>query len=410
MLNSEKMIASLDQQDLEHAQKYFAKALRQDDDETLIALGEYLESIGFLPYAKKIYEQLSSSYPELHLNLAQIAAEDDDMEEAFMHLDQISKTSPFYVNALLITADLYQMEGLSDVAREKLLEAKELGDEPIVILGLAEIEMDLGHFKEAIDYYAQLDNRQILELADISTYQRIGRAYASIGKFETAIEFLEKAIEIEYDDDTTYELATILVDQEEYQKANLYFQQIEAMNPDFEGYEYVYAKSLHEEHKTQEALRLLQQAIRRNEYDSQLLLLAAQYSYELHDIEKAEGYLKDAKNVAEDIEDVLLPLTNLYLHLERYEDIIDLDQDDISNVLTRWNIAKAYQELDMEDESFEVYQSLERDLKDNPEFLHDYAYILREFAEYAKAKEMAENYLKIVPDNIEMQEFLEFLS
>lgn len=62
--------------------------------------------------------------------------------------------------------------------------------------------MSLQYFKEAIDYYAQLDNRQILELTGISTYQRIGRAYASLGKFEAAIEFLEKAVAIEYEDET----------------------------------------------------------------------------------------------------------------------------------------------------------------------------------------------------------------
>lgn len=55
-----------------------------------------------------------------------------------------------------------------------------------------------------------------------------------------------------------FELATILYDQGEYQKANVYFKQLDTMNPDFEAYEYVYAQSLHEENKTAEALRLVQ--------------------------------------------------------------------------------------------------------------------------------------------------------
>lgn len=193
MLNSEKMIASLDQQDLAHAEKYFQKALKEDDADSLIALGEYLESIGFLPHAKRIYLQLADDYPELNINLAQIAAEDDAIEEAFLYLDKVSKDSPNYLSALLVMADLYDMEGLTEVAREKLLQAVSISPEPLVIFGLAEIDMSLQYFKEAIDYYAQLDNRQILELTGISTYQRIGRAYASLGKFEAAIEFLEKA-------------------------------------------------------------------------------------------------------------------------------------------------------------------------------------------------------------------------
>lgn len=67
MLSSEKMIASLDQQDLAHAEKYFQKALKEDDAETLIALGEYLESIGFLPHAKRLYLQLADDYLNLIL-------------------------------------------------------------------------------------------------------------------------------------------------------------------------------------------------------------------------------------------------------------------------------------------------------------------------------------------------------
>lgn len=53
MLNSEKMVASIQSQDLEHANKYFKRALKEDDAETLLELAEYLESIGFLPQAKK---------------------------------------------------------------------------------------------------------------------------------------------------------------------------------------------------------------------------------------------------------------------------------------------------------------------------------------------------------------------
>src|SRR3712207_9339595 len=44
-----------------------------------------------------------------------------------------------------------------------------------IFFGLAEIEMSLEHFSEAIEQYAKLDNRHILELTGISTYQRIGR-------------------------------------------------------------------------------------------------------------------------------------------------------------------------------------------------------------------------------------------
>lgn len=409
MLNSEKMIASLDQQDLAHAEKYFQKALKEDDADSLIALGEYLESIGFLPHAKRIYLQLADDYPELNINLAQIAAEDDAIEEAFLYLDKVSKDSPNYLSALLVMADLYDIEGLTEVAREKLLQAVAISSEPLVIFGLAEIDMSLQYFKEAIDYYAQLDNRQILELTGISTYQRIGRAYASLGKFEAAIEFLEKAVAIEYEDETVFELATLMYDQENYQKANLYFKQLETINPDYPGYEYGYALSLHEEHKTSEALRLVQQGLRKNAFDSQLLLLASQLSYELHDRQNAENYLLQAKEVAVDDEEIFMRLATLYFDAERFEEVIALNRETIDNVLTKWTIAKAYHALEQEEVALALYNEISADLAENPEFLQDYAYLLREFGQFHKAIQMATAYLRQVPDDVNMQDFLDHI-
>ena len=406
MLNSEKMVASIQNQDLEHADKYFKRALKEDDAETLLELAEYLESIGFLPQAREIYLQERESYPEVNINLAQIATEDGDIEGAFLYLDAISPESEAYLSALLVMADIYDMEGLTDVAREKLLLASKISDDPLVIFGLAEIELELGNFNQAIKEYAKLDNREILELTGISTYQRIGRAYASLGKFEAAIEFLEKTIEIEYDDGTIFELATILYDQGEYQKANVYFKQLDTMNPDFEGYEYVYAQSLHEENKTEEALRLVQKGLSKNEFDTNLLLAASQFSYELHDSKQAENYLLKAKDVAIDDEDVLMRLTNLYLEEERYEDVVALSRDNIDSILTKWNIAKAYQALEADKKALNLYDELATDLSDNPEFLQDYAYILREFGQKERAHQVAERYLQLVPDDVNMVGFL----
>ena len=45
--NSKKMVASLQKQDLAHANKYFERALTNDTEEELLELADYLESIGF---------------------------------------------------------------------------------------------------------------------------------------------------------------------------------------------------------------------------------------------------------------------------------------------------------------------------------------------------------------------------
>lgn len=409
MNNSEKMLSAIEAQDLVQAEQWFEKALLEDSDSILLDLGEYLESIGFFLQAKRIYNKLAPLYPQVNLNLAAIASEDGDLEEAFGYLEEIRSNDPWYVNALLIKADLYQMEGLPDVAREKLVEASQLSDDPIITFGMAEIDFELGNFSQAIKEYASLDNRTIYEQTGISTYQRIGVSYASLGKFEAAIEFLQKAIELEYDESAVFELAVILYDQEDYQKANLYFKQLDTLSPDFEGYEYIYALSLHADNQAEAALLMAQQGLNKNPFDSQLALLASQVSYELHDTEKAESYLLDAWDNADDLEEIALRLTNLYLEQERYEDILDLEDQDWDNVLTRWNIARSYQALEDIEKARELYGELHRDLRDNPEFLEEYIYLLRECGELERAKQEAQHYLSLVPDDSVMQEFYDSL-
>lgn len=399
------MLSAIEAQDLVQAEQWFEKALLEDSDSILLDLAEYLESIGFFLQAKRIYNKLAPLYPQVNINLAAIASEDGDLEEAFGYLEEISSNDPWYVNALLIKADLYQMEGLPDVAREKLVEASQLSDDSIIAFGMAEIDFELGNFTQAIKEYASLDNRMIYEQTGISTYQRIGVSYASLGKFEAAIEFLQKAIEIEYDESTVFELAVILYDQEDYQKANLYFKQLDTLSPDFEGYEYIYALSLHADHQAEAALLMAQQGLNKNPFDSQLALLASQVSYELHDTEKAESYLLDAWDNADDLEEIALRLTNLYLEQERYEDILALEDQDWDNVLTRWNIARSYQALEDIEKAQELYGELHRDLRDNPEFLEEYIYLLRECGELERAKQEAQHYLSLVPDDSVMQEF-----
>lgn len=403
------MLSAIEAQDLIQAEQWFEKALLEDSDSILLDLAEYLESIGFFLQAKRIYNKLAPLYPQVNLNLAAIASEDGDLEEAFGYLEEIRSNDPWYVNALLIKADLYQMEGLPDVAREKLVEASQLSDDPIITFGMAEIDFELSNFTQAIKEYASLDNRTIYEQTGISTYQRIGVSYASLGKFEAAIEFLQKAIELEYDESAVFELAVILYDQEDYQKANLYFKQLDTLSPDFEGYEYIYALSLHADHRAEEALFMAQQGLNKNPFDSQLALLASQVSYELHDTEKAESYLLDAWDNADDLEELALRLTNLYLEQERYEDILALEDQDWDNVLTRWNIARSYQALENIEKARELYGELHRDLRDNPEFLEEYIYLLRECGELERAKQEAQHYLSLVPDDSVMQAFYDSL-
>lgn len=403
------LLEALEHQDLEAAQAAFHQLLQESSEEEQFEMALYLEEMGFYDQAQLLYEQVKETYPEAYLSLAQMASQEGQTEEAFAYLEEIPETSDWYLASLLVKADLYQAEGLSDVAREKLMEAQSLSTDPIIVFGIAELEFELGNYQAAIQSYASLDNREIYALTGISTYQRIALSYASLGKMEAAIEFLEKAIELEYDDKSVHELALLLLETGRTQRALDYFRQLEALSPDMLGFELGYARALREEHQLEQALRVTEAGLKKNPFDESLMLLASQLAYEVHDMQGAKTYLLKALEIAEDLEEVYLRLSNLYLEEENFQELVDQIPKDVDSVLTKWNVAKAFQSLEKDEEAFELYQSLRGDLRDNPEFLEEYAYQLRQMGYREEAVEVAQSYLALVPDDLAMQEFLDSL-
>ena len=129
----------------------------------------------------------------------------------------------------------------------------------------------------------------------------------------------------------------------------------------------------------------------------------------MHQPEQAEAYLLQAQEDAEDQEEILLRLATMYQEQERYEDILALEVYDPENLLTKWMIARSYQETEDLDAAYESYQALVPELKENPEFLEQYIHLLRELGRFEEAKEQIQHYLKLVPDDIQMQELYERL-
>ena len=150
---------------------------------------------------------------------------------------------------------------------------------------------------------------------------------------------------------------------------------------------------------------MLEKGLAKNEFDQTLLLLASQYAYESHDRQVAESYLLKARESSEDLDEISLRLSNLYLEQERFEDVVALASEELDNVLARWNIAKAYQALDENEKVLHLFDELKEDLAENPEFLLDLIEVLRQEGALSEARVWAGHYLNLVPDDMAMQEF-----
>ena len=143
----------------------------------------------------------------------------------------------------------------------------------------------------------------------------------------------------------------------------------------------------------------------RNPCDAIVMPKVAENSREVLSVEGTRKLLEKARESAEDLDEISLRLSNLYLEQERFEDVVALASEELENVLARWNIAKAYQAIEDTDRALVLFDQLKEDLAENPEFLLDLIEVLRQEGALSEAKIWAGRYLNLVPDDMTMQEF-----
>src|SRR5690606_22173322 len=171
MKRVEQCIAALQQGKLNTARRIMKAIKNKGSDLEKYSLAEQLHSLGFLNFAETLYQDLLKKYPEegeLLIALAETYIDMDRTDEALLLLEKITPDDPVYVQALLLLADLYQLQGLYEVSEEKLKEAEKLApDEIVIIFAQAELYNSLGRFAEAIYKYKQV-LKEAKEFAGVS--------------------------------------------------------------------------------------------------------------------------------------------------------------------------------------------------------------------------------------------------
>lgn len=416
MTYSEQMLQAVENEELEQAEKLLNQALQQDPAEVLAELAEQLQNLGFLTEAKKVYVKLVHDAPEqdiYYLPLAEIAIEDDDIDQAFDYLEKIPETSENYPESLMVMADLYQVLGIPEVSEAKLLQAKALlPEEPMITFALAELHFSNNQLGEAIDEYGQLEKQGMTELVGISLDERIGTAYSLLGGFEEAIPFLKQALDQEQTADRLFQLAFTYYQLHDAQNAITYFNELATLDPHYQSLYFYLATSLKDEERIEEALQAAEDGIKENPYQVELLHLASELAYRLHDRKLAEKYLQDALEVGEKTDETLLTLSNLYLNEGEYEEAIAMIQqmEEVDNPYAEWNLAQAYNELEDFDQAGKYFKEAYAQLNHEPEFLKAYGIFLREDGQLDQARTVLTAYLNEEPGDLEVLSLLEDLN
>lgn len=416
MSYSEQMIEAIQNEELDKAEQLMQEALLRDSAEDLFALVETLYDLGFLEQTKELVQHLLALHPEeegLKLTLAEIALEEGHELEAFEWMKQIDQDSPFYPQSLLVAADYYQVLDLPEVAKEKLKEAKELlPDEPVIDFALGELLFSAGNYKEAITHYEKLIVANHVEFAGISLNGRLGNAYAATGDLESAVGYLEEAIEHKETSDLLFQLGLIHFQKEDYDRSANLLLQVKEQDPSYSSIYSYLAKGYMEQQEFEKALESVEDGLIYDKQNASLFRAGAEAALSLGNEQKAETFYRESLKIEPDNITVLLSLTQLLFNQERFEDalsflVLRIESGEEDPELF-WYAGMAYNKEEAFDEARECYDKAAVYLSENPEFLKDYAVFLREEGDKEGFMNTARSYLELNPNDVEVNEWIQY--
>lgn len=393
-------------------QDLMAKAINHDTTEDLISLSDSLLEQGFVDDAKGLLESLQEHHKVNdagNINLAEIYIDEGDDDAALALIDKISEKSSLYLAAQIDKADLYESEGLLESAEGILLDLQNVSDDPLVRFALAEFYDAEGENGKSAQLYDYLIDQGHERIGDIDLHERLANALASNGEFEESIGEFETVGLKNLSAKENGLLARAYLQVGDEQKAQALLEKnIENEEASLEDYLNL-AEALLKEGNIEGQIRSLQLAKNFDPFNIQTrfqLALAQSNAkqYSLSDSELAEIVKKDPSQtqaisllaynlLQEKQDDQVLSLLNAHIEDE------EIDQHYF------WYLGLAYFHLDQQATAEKNFNQVKKYFANEPAFLKDAFFIFKN-TDTTQARIFLENYLKLVPDDFEMANYL----
>jgi tetratricopeptide (TPR) repeat protein len=411
-----KIITMLENgQHIEAITEYNVVLTKGKPDEKFL-LAEELLQFGFLSESKALVENLLTIYPEegeLLVLLGEILVESGDEEQAILELEKISEHDPSFGQSLLLLADLYQVQGLFEVCERKLLKAKDiLPDEVVIDFALGELYSEQGEVTKALKSYEAV-LKEYHEIAGVSVYQRMAELLSASGEFEEALFYYDKAIDEKLEINTLFGYAFTAL-QAGYNRTSIEkFEELKELDPEYHSLYLHLAKAYEREEELEKSLSAIQEGIKQDEFNKDLFFFGGKIAIKLANPELAEQYFREALALDPGFTEAALTLNKLFFQQERYEDVIDLisqlDFVDDEEPQLLWDSALAYEKLEEYSYALDKYESAYTFFKNNEAFLNDYGYFLIEEGKNDLAAEIFKQLQKGDPTNGEYADLLDRL-
>ena len=416
MSYSEKLLDAIERQDFSQEKTLLQKALDKDEPEILASLAENLVGLGFTDLAKEIYRSLIARFPKedlFKIYLAEILLNDGQDDDGLTLLYNISLDSSAYLDSLLVQADYYQTNGLLETAYKKLLAAEKIApDEDVVKFGLAELDYLSGHYEQALSRYQDLLKRH-KTFSEVNLNDRLFQTLAKLGRYEEAGEVIAKNGNDILDIDSKYQAALVMLTLHKDDQAIKYLNEVIDQSPDYVNAYRLLTTAYEHKNDNEQELRSAQLGIAYNELDPVLYKKGAQAAVRLNDLDTAKNLLqKGIKKLPENF-DLRLQLSNLYVRENDNEANIALfakvDDEDLEPQV-HWNLALSYQNLDQSAKAKSEFLLAYPEFKNNSAFLKQMLLFFNtEPNSQNIVKELLEAYLKLEPEDTEMQEMYDEL-
>lgn len=411
MSYSEKLLDAIERQDFSQEKLLLQKALDKDEPEILASLAENLVGLGFTDLAKEIYRSLIARFPKddlFKIYLAEILLNDGQDDDGLTLLYNVTPGSSAYLDSLLVQADYYQTNGLLETAYQKLLEAEKIApDEDVVKFGLAELDYLSGHYKQALSRYQNLLKRH-KTFSEVNLNDRLFQTLAKLGRYEEAGEVIAKNGNDILDIDSKYQAALVMLTLHRDDQAIKYLNEVIDQSPDYVNAHRLLTTAYEHKNDNEQELRSAQLGIAYNELDPVLYQKGAQAAVRLNDLDTARNLLqKGIKKLPENF-DLRLQLSNLYVRENDNEANIALfaqvDDEDLEPQV-HWNLALSYQNLDQSAKAKSEFLLAYPEFKNNSAFLKQMLLFFNtEPNSQDIVRELLEAYLKLEPEDTEMQE------
>ena len=408
-----EMIQAIQNGDLKQINNFLERFLINEEPEIQYEIADLLLQYGFLHEANRVYEHLQFIFPDeiqLSIDRASVLMELGEEDHALQLLMNIDSEAPEYPQSLLLLADYYQMQGLYEVAEQRINEALQLlPNETLLQFAKAELLFETGRFTEAARIYEELHGKE-KNIAGVLLSERLAEVYRSGGGYETALDYYMESLEQTVTPDLLFGSAYAAFQSEKYELAIKQLEDLKELDPDYFSAYLLLAESYAMIEDNKKALLSIEEGLKRDEYDKSLYLFAGKMALKNSMPEKAVSYLQQSIALDPEYMEAILVLMSIYTNQERYEEVLDL-YENLKNDDFDWSalypfVAEAYTKEEQYERAYEIYQVAYNEFKDDPSFLEKYCYFLLEEGKRSEAQSVVKRLIELEPTE---QQWLDLL-